>query len=121
MITLVLPLPPSDNNAYVNVPKRGRVKSQRYRDWEADAGFYLMQQTVPKGTIVGAYTLEIKVPEKMRGDVRGRIKLPEDLLVNLGVTPDDRFAFKVSCERSHDVEAGDCHVTVRGIKTAEAA
>ncbi len=37
-IDVVLPLPPSTNNLYVNVPKVGRVRSKRYKAWIDEAG-----------------------------------------------------------------------------------
>lgn len=117
MITLVLPVPPSTNNLFATVGRK-RIKSQRYRDWLADAGFYLMQQTFEKGTIIGAYTMDIRVPMKVRADVTNLLKAPEDLLVSIGVLPDDKHCFRASIERA-DIE--DCEITVRGIKTAEAA
>ena len=115
-ITLVLPVPPSTNNLFVN-GKRGRFKSQKYRDWLDEAGFYLMQQTFEKGSIIGAYVMDIKVPMKLKGDISNRIKAAEDCLVAIGVIPDDKHAFRVSIERAN-VE--DCEVTVRSIKTGAA-
>lgn len=109
MIVLLLPMPPSANNLFVN-GKRGRFKSQRYRDWEAECGFYLMQQTFQKGTITGPYVMEIKVPMKTRADVTNLLKAPEDLLVAIGVLPDDKHCQRATIERA-DVE--DCEVTVR--------
>lgn len=89
-------------------------------DWLENAGFYLMQQTIPRGSIIGAYVMRIKVPIKCPIDLTNIGKAPEDLLVNIGVLPDDKWAYKVSTERSYKVDDGDCHVSVRGIKTGAA-
>lgn len=108
MITLVLPVPPSTNNLFVN-GKRGRFKSQRYKDWERDCGFYLMQQTFEKGTITGPYTMAIRVPMKTNADITNLMKAPEDVLVSIGVLPDDKHCQRATIERA---EVFDCEVTV---------
>lgn len=115
MITLVLPLPPSINAAYRNT-KRGRAKTRECDDWIRSAGFYLMQQKEwKKHKITGPFELKIKVPQDMRGDIDNRVKLILDILgpKNLGATPDDRHAQRVSIERSAEVPEFDCYVTVR--------
>lgn len=111
MIVLVLPLPPSVNNLFVN-GKRGRFKSQKYKDWEADAGMYLMQQRFPKGEITGPYVMEIKLPMKVKGDISNRIKAAEDCLVGIGVIPDDRHAHRITVMRDDQVPAEDCYISV---------
>jgi Holliday junction resolvase RusA-like endonuclease len=117
-ITLKLPVPPSTNNLFVN-GKRGRFKSQRYKDWVLEAHSWLKQQTC--GVVIGAYLVEITLPEMIRGDIDNRIKPISDFLVTEGVTPDDKHLWKVSVERNPNVEPGWCHVTARSIKTARAA
>lgn len=59
--------------------------------------------------------MEIHLPEMMRGDIDNRIKAIVDFLgpKSMGLTPDDKHMWKVSIERSLDVEPGWCHVTVR--------
>lgn len=114
MITLVLPVPPSTNNLFATAGRR-RIKSQRYRDWLEEAGFYLMQQTFKQGEIEGAYEMRLRVPLKCRADVTNLFKAPEDLLVSIGVLPDDKHCFRASIERA-DVE--DCEVTVMAVGSA---
>jgi Holliday junction resolvase RusA-like endonuclease len=111
LITLVLPVPPSTNNLFVN-GRRGRFKSQHYRDWLDEAGFYLMQQTYQKGLITGPYEMEIRVPMNCRADITNLMKAPEDCLVSIGVLPDDKHCRRATIERA-DVE--DCEVTVRAV------
>jgi Holliday junction resolvase RusA-like endonuclease len=100
--------------------KRGRVKSQRYRDWEAEAESALWEQR-PKGIVIGAYEVGITLNEMIRGDIDNRSKGVIDFMVNMGLTPDDKHLWKVSIERNPNVEPGWCHVTARSIKTARAA
>jgi crossover junction endodeoxyribonuclease RusA len=118
-VTLALPVPPSTNNLFINVRGRGRIKSQRYRDWVLEAHSWLKQQTC--GVVIGAYLVEITLPEMIRGDIDNRIKPISDFLVTEGVTPDDKYMWKVSVERNPNVPPGECHVTARSIKTARAA
>ena len=110
MISLVLPVPPSVNAAYRNVRGRGRVKTQAYHDWIESAGHFLMQQRWQK--VDGSYALEIKLSEKIRCDIDNRIKLVSDLLVSIKAVTDDKHAWKVSVERSPEVNEYDCYVTV---------
>jgi Holliday junction resolvase RusA-like endonuclease len=99
-----LPVPPSLNNAYVNVRGRGRVPSAKLVAWKREAAAVLQGQVQP---VSGPFTVEILLPEKTRGDIDNRIKPILDALVTAGATPDDRLARKVSIERAdrEDVEA----------------
>lgn len=110
-IRFTLPLPPSLNNAYGNRKDgRGRYPTKTLIQWKTEAGWLV--QASEKRRIVGPYRIAISVPEKMPGDLDNRPKAILDLLVEHGVTPDDRFAYSVAVSRSPDVKAGDCLVEV---------
>lgn len=109
-LRLTLPLCPSVNELYANVPGRGRIATRKYRQWKTDAGWKLQAQ--PRRQFVGPFRVAIYLPEKMRGDVDGRIKATVDLLVSHRITPDDRFAKSVLVERSELVAANECLVVV---------
>ena len=109
-IRLTLPIPPSLNGAYFNVPGRGRVSSRGLSDWKAAAGWKLKSQR--PGSIPGAYRFALYLPAKMRGDLDNRIKAAMDLLKEHRVTPDDRRAVSVLAERSELVGDGECLVIV---------
>lgn len=96
---LVVSIPPPANSLYRNVAKVGRVKTKKYKSWIKTAeGEYLAQRrSVSK--VLGPYTVEIRVPKGMRGDVDNRIKASVDLLVHLEITEDDKHCQKVSIER----------------------
>jgi hypothetical protein len=97
MITLKLPLPPSANNLFVNLPRgRGRAKSYAYKQWIDVAGWDLKIQR-PK-PVEGPYEAHIILP-KMRGDADGRIKPLLDLLVTHKITSDDKHCRKLTVER----------------------
>lgn len=93
--------------------KRGRFKSQKYRDWLDLAGVYLMQQTFQKGSIKGPYSMEIRVPMKCRADITNLLKAPEDALVSIGVLPDDKHCHDARIFRDAAVPEFNCYVTVR--------
>jgi Holliday junction resolvase RusA-like endonuclease len=121
LITLVLPIPPSANDLFDGGHKtKRRFKSDRYKAWEAEAEGSLWEQK-PFGVVIGAYIVEITVPEMIRGDIDNRQKALVDFLVAQGLTPDDKHLWKLSIERNPNVPPGECHVTARSIKTARAA
>ncbi len=109
MIELRLPIPPSTNNLFFNLPKGGRAPSKRYREWliEADRWF-LKQKPVP--SVIGPCAIEIRVPPG-RADISNLIKAPEDFLVSRKVTGDDKNNRKISIEV--DKAADCCLVTIR--------
>jgi crossover junction endodeoxyribonuclease RusA len=89
MIEIRLPLPPSTNALYANVPGKGRVKSSRYRTWLNAAGWALKEQK-PK-SVSGDYRLWIwaERPDNRRRDLGNLEKPLSDLLVAHGVVSDD--------------------------------
>jgi len=109
-LRVTLPLPPTANNGYIQIPGRGRVASQRLRQWKKDAGWTLQSQ--PRKTFVGPFRIAIYIPEKARGDVDGYTKFCVDLIVAHKITPDDRFAKSVFAERCEDVSPGECLIVV---------
>lgn len=113
-IRITLPIPPSINSMYRNVPGRGRVASKGLREWKEAAGWKLQAQ--PRQQFHGPFRIKLYLPQDMRGDVDGRLKAAIDLLVAHRVTPDDRFAQSVSSERSADVPPGECLIVVESAK-----
>jgi Holliday junction resolvase RusA-like endonuclease len=112
-LRLDLPIPPSVNAAYRNVPGRGRVATDVLKQWKWDAGWELKAQVhIP---VIGPYAIQILVPEEMPGDIDNRCKAAIDLLVAHGITPDDKFMRRVSSERSADVAFGRCVVVVESV------
>lgn len=100
------------NNAYINVQKRGRVKSKRYVEWlrEADK-WYQLQRLHAVRPILGPRILHIRLP-KIRGDASNRIKLVEDYLVSRGLTGDDRHNVRVTVEVDPEIYPQFCWITV---------
>ena len=86
---LDISLGPSVNKMYRNVPGVGRVKSSDYKTWAKLAMQEMMAQRrlpLPNPPVC----LTICVPDSSgRGDISNRVKAVEDLLVRMGVIPDD--------------------------------
>lgn len=92
-IAFTIPIPPSTNALFANVPKVGRVKTRAYRDWINAAGWALKSQRV--GSIAGPYAVTIRLPDNIRGDIGNREKAINDLMVAHKITPDDRFCREI--------------------------
>jgi Holliday junction resolvase RusA-like endonuclease len=99
VVALSLPVPPSVNALYRNVPRRGRVKTRAYRQWLNSAGWEIQLQR--QGCIGAGFEVEITLPLKTRGDIDNRVKPTLDALTKFGVIRDDR-----DC-RSITVRKGD--------------
>ena len=110
-VTLDLPLPPSTNNLFVTIPKKGRVRSQDYCRWHKRAFDELVLQKA--GRIKGRFSIVISVGRiKRRADVDNRSKAILDLLAGV-VTDDDSYCERMSIGWSDDVAAERVTVTVR--------
>jgi Holliday junction resolvase RusA-like endonuclease len=110
-VILRLPPPISANAIWRSV--RGRnIKSQRYRDWELDAGIKLAVQN--PGRIEGAYALTIKVPKKCRLDLDNVPKAISDLCQKHGVISNDRLCEKLLVERGVEEETVCMLVSTKG-------
>lgn len=80
-------LPPSVNSMYVNVPRIGRVKSKRYKQW---VDLMSWQMVGIKRCNTEKYGLVIFINPRSNGDITNYIKPIEDLLVHHKITADDR-------------------------------
>lgn len=78
-ITLHLPVPPSVNNLFINLPGRGRVPSQKYKQWRQDAAATLWTQ--PRKFMGGRVSVTLRMTEKARPDGDNFWKATLDFLV----------------------------------------
>ncbi len=115
-MTLRLPVPPSVNALYANVPGVGRITSGRYKGWQTQAGWEILVQKPRR--IAGPYTLTITLPRPVRGDVSNRIKACEDILVKHRVTDDDRHCEGVSIRRGYVTEM---EIEIEGVSDRKSA
>jgi len=112
-VTLSLPLPPSVNMAWKNVPGIGRVRSQEYRRWHKLAMDELALQK--PGHIAGKFLAVINLGRiRRRADCDNRTKPVLDLLAGI-VTDDDAYCERVSTGWVDDVPAERVVVIVRRV------
>lgn len=111
VVALTLPLPPSVNMAWINVPGKGRCRSPEYRRWHKLAFDELALQH--PGKIPGRYAIVINVGRiKRRCDLDNRIKCLSDLLSGV-VIDDDAMCERLSIGWADDVPAERVVLEVR--------
>lgn len=93
-----VPVPPSANSLFVNVPGKGRVRSKAYRAWLEEAGYLLASQR--PGSVMGPFQVILRIPEKTRLDADNAYKAIGDLMVKHKITSDDRLLHKLTIERT---------------------
>lgn len=113
-IVLELPVPPSSNHCWVNIPGAGRVRSPKYRRWHKAA---VQEAALSRGRIEGRYTVRIELGVLSHGgDVGNRSKPAVDMLAGL-LTDDDSLCAKEVAEwaadTGADVAANRMRVTLR--------
>lgn len=102
--TIDLLPPPSINNAFINVPMRGRAKSKEYSKWCVYAKAAIKVGVPEAEAIVGKFIVAINLPRKMRGDIDNRVKGILDALVTSGRIQDDRHMEELHVCRRADRE-----------------
>lgn len=115
LIVLNLPVAPSANSLWRNVPGVGRCATPGYRRWTKLASAEADLQT--KASVRGPYTLTIELCElPPNSDASNRMKATEDLLAGF-VTDDDRYNQRPVVEWARNTGAqvakGRMRVTVR--------
>lgn len=116
--SISLPLPPSTNNLYRNVPGKGRVKTKKYTGWIRECLWELKAGNFPK--FKGHYEINICVLRKDRRkrDLSNFLKPVEDLLVRAGIVEDDSLCMKIEMEYyQHIVPKGSASVSLGVIGT----
>ena len=86
-----LPAPMSLNNAYSNIPGRGRVLTKRGRAWKDEATAMIMAAG-PRHRFQGEVLVQLIFCPSMsspRIDTDNCAKLILDVLVTMGILPDD--------------------------------
>lgn len=95
-VKITVPMPPSVNKLFANVPGKGRVKTRAYRAWIEEAGWEVKRQRPSKVTGRFHISIACKRPDNRRRDVANLEKALTDLLVRLKVIPDDAMAESVT-------------------------
>lgn len=124
-IDLTLPAPPSVNNARGTDPRTGGVYLKKhYQAWIRAAGTSILAarpKLASKGLGPTHYGVRVRWAEGDAADIDNRIKALLDLLHQMGVTPDDRYARHLSVGYSPAVPAGYCQVRVWEIQRCSPA
>lgn len=115
-LSFTLPVPPSANNLFVNVPGKGRVKSAEYKAWISSAGWLVKSAVVGKPLPAPPYAVVYEVPVDRRSDIANREKAASDLMVKLGLITDDKFIDHMTIVR---VQRKDMLVTIGPYPTTE--
>lgn len=103
-LTFRVPVPPSANNLYANMPfGGGRRKTGEYRAWLNAAGWEMRAQHVLP-LPAGNYALRIRAPINRRRDLDNTLKPVLDLIVELGLIRDDNLIDKIIIERDRSNE-----------------
>ncbi len=111
-----LPMPPSVNSMYLNVPGKGRVKTKAARAWATEAQWMLIAQRNRAGRherIAGPVAVEVLAyrPASRRRDLDNILKAVLDLLTNSNTIADDSQVVAINARWVS--EGVPCHVTVR--------
>jgi Holliday junction resolvase RusA-like endonuclease len=107
-----LPLPPSANKLFFNVPGKGRVKTRAYKNWRRNAVLSIFAQVRADQRIGGPVGLSICVPNRMRGDLDNRLKGLIDALVASNRIDDDKHVGSIRIVRG-GIAAGMAEIKVQ--------
>lgn len=86
---VTVPVPPSTNQLYANVPGKGRVKTKAYKDWLAAAEPHLYGLSVPPPPWSIRYTITAGEGWHDGRDIGNTEKALTDLLVGVGLLAND--------------------------------
>lgn len=107
---LILPVPPSTNNLFINVPGRGRVIGGEYQRWRKAAQDSLWEQK--REVFDVPVVVIITVPDKGRRDADNYSKACLDFLVQQEmITDDSRKYVRRLTVQFGDVEQCEVEVT----------
>lgn len=115
-----LPLPPSTNALFFNLPGGGRAKTKAYTNWIRDARWALLAQRARP--VAGMVRVAIELTDKARIDLDNAVKATMDALVAHGIIEDDRkkFVRAISLEWSSEVEGVRVTIRPATVKAADA-
>lgn len=103
-----LPSPPSTNNLFRNVPGKGRVYSDTYKNWLSHAGWKLQLAWRGAPALRGSLALTLRLAPGIDID---NIKAVPDLLKKIGVIVDDRYIVELHVYREDG--RGTCGVEIK--------
>lgn len=92
-----VPVPPSTNHLFANIPGKGRVKSAEYKQWISTAGWLAKTATVGRPALKRC-AVTYRVPENGRRDLDNYAKPLGDMLQAVGVIENDKHIRKIVIE-----------------------
>jgi len=105
-----IPVPPSVNVAFRNVPGKGRVQTREYRAWHQHAALVIKTKVPQASRVGGPFYIAINLPHHTPGDIDNRIKGIVDALVKCNRVDDDRNMEELHVRRRHIGEYALIHV-----------
>lgn len=115
MITYILPLPETTNNAYRS-SGRHWYKSEKAKAWEDTAG-YLVSSAWDKKQFTDNVSVEIYIHVNRDRDIDGSLKPILDLFQRIGVYKNDKQVKKMMVEKSQDKLNPRVEVTIGDYKS----
>lgn len=119
-LAIVLPMPPSVDSMYINMPRKGRVLSSKYRQWKLDAGAAPLHgnwlRLVAEGQESPIWDIDIRVCGLRKGsDLDNRLKATIDLICEMTGLEDNKLIHIEAWKQNKDSSwHGACvAVTVR--------
>jgi crossover junction endodeoxyribonuclease RusA len=111
---LLLPIPPSTNNLFRNLPQGGRAKTAAYKSWLIAAGWEIKMQRPPPlhPTLRTCLRVLIEAPLGQNRDLDNAIKPILDILVKMGVIADDSLIDDLRIVRAPSSAASHCVVSL---------
>lgn len=87
---IVLPMPPSVNGLFANLPRRGRIVTRTYKRWLDEARWAMNKQDV-QHVFTGPVKMTMRFgrPDRRKRDLMNYWKAPEDFCVKAGLINDD--------------------------------
>jgi len=113
-----LPMPPSVNSMFRNVPGKGRAKTKAYRSWVGEAGWMLIAQRnrhKAHKRIDGPVRIEVSAyrPASKRRDLDNILKALLDLLTHTQTIKDDSQVVEINARWAD--EGVPCTMIVRSL------
>jgi hypothetical protein len=102
---LTFPLPPSSNNAYATFNGR-RIPSRELKAWRIEARCAITEEMAfgSVATFGKPYALHYRFNVNHQSDIANREKAATDLLVALGIVPDDCWCDFLTIRRDRNID-----------------
>lgn len=100
-VQFFVPVPPSANDLFANVPGKGRVRTEKYRSWATTAGWMIKSQNINHQVPGLGWSVAIEARINHSRDLDNILKPTLDLLVALRLIGDDRYVDQITLSRAN--------------------